>query len=189
MATDNGSPRRESTPSATIPPTSLPLKRTLDDDHVPAVSSPLNPDVKPSQKSQVQIQAPEDNQIAMSREKRAKKDSLKKREAKGTAPGGQDSSRATPDPKQQIDPTGGELAPMRYLLAPPKPSDFEQSRGPIFTSHHEVHDPEGRTIEFFETAEQLVANAAHEDMTEPEPYTNDSPIASSTKRTTTTPIV
>lgn len=85
----------------------------------------------------------------MAREKRTKKDSLKKRESKGAGP---DSSRATPDPKQREPP--GELAPMRYKLAQPKPTDFELSRGPVFTSHHEVQDPEGRTIEFLETSEQ-----------------------------------
>lgn len=156
MATDNGSPRREHTPSATTIPPTLPQKRALEDDHTPAVSSPLNPDAKTIQKSQVQIQTPDESQAAMSREKRAKKDSLKKREAKGVAAGGQDSSRTTPDPKKP-DPAGGELAPMRYLLAPPKPSDFEQSRGPAFTSHHEVQGPDGEAIEYFETSEQYVA--------------------------------
>lgn len=154
MAADNGSPRREQTPSATSAP-SLPQKRALEDDHVPAVPSPLNPDAKTLQKPQVQIQTPEETLAAMSREKRAKKDSLKKREAKGTAAGGQDSSRTSPDPKRP-DLAGGELAPMRYLLAPPKPSDFEQSRGPVFTSHHEVQGPDGEAIEFFETSEQYV---------------------------------
>ncbi|KAK3312396.1 hypothetical protein B0H66DRAFT_397762 [Apodospora peruviana] len=185
MATDSGSPRREPTPSAMAVP-SLPQKRALEDDHSPAVSSPLNPDVKPPQKVQVQIQTPEESQVAMSREKRAKKDSLKKRESKGTALGGQDSSRATPDPKQRRDSTGGELAPMRYKLAPPKPSDFEEARGPVFTSHHEVQALDGQTIEFFETSEHVfnkknfhythcIADPAFPSMfyyrqTEPEPY-------------------
>ncbi|KAL2264356.1 hypothetical protein VTK26DRAFT_5782 [Humicola hyalothermophila] len=86
----------------------------------------------------------------MAREKRTKKDSLKKRESKGA---GSDSSRATPDPKQKVPP--GELAPIRYKLAQPKPTDFELSRGPVFTSHHEVQDSEGRTIEFFETSDHV----------------------------------
>lgn len=145
MASDTASPKREPTPSGPSPiPSSIPQKRALEDDHSPAVSSPLNPEVKPK----VQIQVPDDNQ-AMSREKRTKKDSLKKRESKGT---GLDSSRATPDPKQRDAPI--ELAPIRYTLARPKPSDFELSRGPYFTSHHEVEDTEGRTIDFCETTEQ-----------------------------------
>jgi COMPASS component BRE2 len=98
---------------------------------------------------------PEEGQGAMGREKRTKKDSLKKRESKGTAGSVPDSNpRSTPDRKLYRDPGPGEVAPLRYKLAPPKPSDFEQSRGPVFTSHHEVQDPEGRTIEFLETSEQ-----------------------------------
>ncbi|KAL2136756.1 hypothetical protein VTI74DRAFT_1797 [Chaetomium olivicolor] len=143
MASDAASPQREPTPSTLL--SSLPQKRALEDDHSPAVSSPLNPEPK-SQK--VQVQVPEDIQ-AMGREKRTKKDSLKKRESKG----GPDSSRATPDPKQRE--PEAELAPIRYKLAQPKPTDFELSRGPIFTPHHEVQDSEGRTIEFLETSDHV----------------------------------
>lgn len=138
------SPRREHTPSG--PPASIPQKRALEDDYSPAVPSPLNPDVRAHR---TQVQFPDDTQ-AMAREKRTKKDSLKKREAKGAGP---DSSRATPDPKQR-EPPPGELAPLRYKLAQPRPSDFELPRGPVFTSHHEVQGPEGRTIEFCETSDQ-----------------------------------
>ncbi|KAK0636914.1 hypothetical protein B0T17DRAFT_520247 [Bombardia bombarda] len=127
----------------------------------------------------------------MSREKRTKKDSLKKRESKATVGGGGgggglDSSRATPDPKQRRDVPAGEAAPMRYTLARPKPSDFEQSRAPVFMSHHEVEDLDGKTIEFFETSEHVfnkknyhythcIADPAFPSMffyrqTEPEPY-------------------
>ena len=135
-------------------PLVLPQKRVLDDDHSPAVSSPLNPDVKPMQR--VQVQAPnEEGQVAISREKRAKKDSLKKRESKGAAAIVPDiNSRSTPDRKVQRDAGPGEIAPLRYKLAPPKPSDFEQSRGPVFTNPHQVQSPDGRTVEFLETSEQ-----------------------------------
>jgi len=85
----------------------------------------------------------------MGREKRAKKDSLKKRESKAAS---SDSARATPDPKAKEPPE--QLGPIRYRLPPPKPSDFELPRGPVFSSHHEVQDSEGRTIEFFETSDQ-----------------------------------
>lgn len=152
MASETSSPQREPTPSVSGFPSGLPQKRALEDDHSPAVSSPLNPDVKPAQK--VQVQAPEDNQANMSREKRTKKDSLKKRESKGTGSGGLDSSRATPDRKVHKDVPANELAPLRYKLAPPKLSDFEPSRGPVFASHHEIKDSEGRRIEFLETLEQ-----------------------------------
>ncbi|KAK4125495.1 hypothetical protein N657DRAFT_549773, partial [Parathielavia appendiculata] len=143
MASAAASPQREPTPS--VMPSSIPQKRALEDDHVPAVSSPLNPEPK-AQKVQVQIQ--EDSQV-MAREKRTKKDSLKKRESKG----GTDSARATPDPKPREVP--GNLAPIRYKLAHPKPTDFELPKGPVLTSHHEVQDPEGRTIEFYETSDHV----------------------------------
>lgn len=132
----------------------VPQKRALDDDHSPAVPSPLNPENKAAPK--VQIQAPEETQQAavLNREKRTKKDSFKKREAKAAA-GGSDSSRATPDPKpKHKEPSINELLPARYKLAPPKLTDFELARGPVFNSHHEVQGPEGETIEFFDATEQ-----------------------------------
>ncbi|KAK0643646.1 concanavalin A-like lectin/glucanase domain-containing protein [Cercophora newfieldiana] len=185
MATDTDSPQREPTPSGTSFPTSIPQKRALEDDHSPAVSSPLNPEVKSTQR--VQIQMPEEGQGPMAREKRTKKDSLKKRESKATAGSVADTNpRATPDRKLQKEAAPGEVAPLRYKLAPPKPSDFEQSRGPVFTSHHEVQDPDGRTIDFLETSEHVynkknfhythcIADPAFPSMfyyrqTEPEPY-------------------
>ncbi|SPQ25156.1 b850488e-4392-46c5-a07e-793179103345 [Thermothielavioides terrestris] len=155
MASAASSPQREPTPSAAHPapppgtppaiPSILPQKRALGEDHSPAVSSPLNPESK-AQRVQVQIQ---DDGQAMGREKRTKKDSLKKRESKGAT----DSARATPDPKPKE--PAGELAPMRYKLAQPKPTDFEPSRGPVFASHHEVQDPDGKTIEFCETLDHV----------------------------------
>ncbi|KAK1756002.1 hypothetical protein QBC47DRAFT_201660 [Echria macrotheca] len=178
------SPQRELTPSAPTLPASIPQKRTFEDDYGPAVPSPLNPEVKPVQR--VQVQAPDEGQTAMAREKRTKKDSLKKRESKGAAPGVPDSSRATPDPRMQKEIPLDEMAPLRYKLAPPKPSDFEQAKGPVFTNHHEVQDPEGRTIEFLETSEHVhnkknyhythcIADPAFPSMfyyrqTEPEPF-------------------
>jgi COMPASS component BRE2 len=122
---------REGTPSA------VPQKRTIDDDHAPAVPSPLNPEPK-----KVHV-----DDTAVTREKRTKKESLKKRESKGLP----DSARATPDPKLE---QPVELAPIRYKLAHPKPTDFDPPRGPVFTPHHEVQDPDGRTIEFCETSDQ-----------------------------------
>jgi len=94
----------------------------------------------------------------MGREKRTKKESLKKRESKGAPTSGVDSSRATPDPKHRKDgeSSAAETLPMRYKLAPPKPSDFEPARGPIFVPHHEVTSgADGSTIEFFETTEHV----------------------------------
>ena len=149
MSSDVLNLKREASPSSTLPPSSIPQKRTIEEDHSPLVSSPLKPDTKPAPK--VQIQAPEDVPSA-AREKRAKKESLKKREAKG-AQNGPDSSRATPDPKDKEVPLA-EMAPIRYKIAHPKLTDFEPSRSPVFLSHHEVQDAAGRTIEFHETSEQ-----------------------------------
>ncbi|KAI0132196.1 hypothetical protein BJ170DRAFT_730332 [Xylariales sp. AK1849] len=153
MATDVEAAKRDSTPVPPTPPppaTSLPQKRVLEDDHVPAVSSPLNPnpEVKLT-KTQSHDDIP-----SMAREKRTKKESLKKRESKGIASAGIDSSRATPDPKHKEAPQY-ESSPLRYKLAPPKPSDFEAARQPVFVHHHDVTVSDGRKIEFHETAEHV----------------------------------
>ena len=143
-------------PQPTLPATSIPQKRVMiEDDHVPAVRSPLNPDsknIKPQPASQEETSG-------MAREKRTKKESLKKRESKG-ALAGAESSRATPEPRRKEikdarDAKSGEAWPMRYKLhGPVKHSDFDQPQGPVFRSHHEVDGPDGRTLEFFETSEQ-----------------------------------
>lgn len=96
----------------------------------------------------------------MAREKRTKKESLKKRESKAAtnATGIAEGSRATPDPKvprrmlKNVPPA--EMAPARYILPLPKSTDFEPARGPTLVSHHEVTGPDGQQIEFFETTEQ-----------------------------------
>lgn len=138
--------------------TPLPQKRVLEDGHSPAVSSPLNPDPNPRRS-----QAPEETGF-MAREKRVKKESLKKRESKATTTpgGGVESARATPDPRQtkkslkNVPPA--EMAPARYILPLPKSTDFEPARGPMLVNHHEVSGPDGEKIEFLETQEQLVAS-------------------------------
>lgn len=116
------SPRRSSTPSA------IPTKRPLgleDEQHTPAVPSPLNPDSASSRARRPP--AP--------REQREKKESLKKREAKGV-----DSGRgATPESqshgrksKKTAD-TTSILSPIRYKLPPPTLNDFEPPKAPVFT--------------------------------------------------------
>lgn len=159
MATDADSPKRDSTPNppanaqANNPASSLPQKRALDDDHVPAVSSPLNPKPEPKlNKTQSHDDIP-----AMSREKRTKKETLKKRESKGVTIVEPGSSRATPEPKGKHntkDTLPNDSSPMRYKLAPPKPGDFEPARGPVFTHHHDVSASDGSAIAFHETSEQ-----------------------------------
>lgn len=98
----------------------------------------------------------------MAREKRVKKETLKKRESKAAStPGGiVEPARATPDPRQtkrslkNVPPP--EMAPARYILPLPKSTDFEPARGPMLVNHHEVTGPDGGRIEFLETQEQLV---------------------------------
>ncbi|KAI1327122.1 hypothetical protein F5Y16DRAFT_372686 [Xylariaceae sp. FL0255] len=151
MATDGELPKRQMTPVPVpaLPATSLPQKRALEDDHAPPVSSPLNPTPKP--------QSNDDTAAAMARDKpaRVKKDTLKKRESKGGATAtGPDSSRATPDPKTK-EGIPNEASPLRYKLAPPKPSDFDPARGPVFTHHHDVPSLDGSAVHFYETSEHV----------------------------------
>jgi COMPASS component BRE2 len=143
MASDVESPKREATPTA--PLSSIPQKRALDEGHSPAVSSPLNPEGKSTD-----IPTADDtSQLNRSKSARAKKESFKKREAKGA-----DSVRATPDPKAPKEPEQSESGPLRYKLAPPKASDFDPPRGPVLTLHHEVTSEAGDKFEFYETSEQ-----------------------------------
>ncbi|KAI1018217.1 hypothetical protein LB505_001305 [Fusarium chuoi] len=179
MASELGSsPKREPTP--TLPLSSVPQKRPLEEGrHSPVVPSPLNPEVRPSDSL-----APEDAaQNSRSKSARAKKDTLKKREAKGS-----DSVRATPDPKPKSKPQKkqSESSPLRYNLGQPKMSNFNPPRGPVLTAHHEVKAPDGHTVEFFETsdhvsnkksfrytpciADPLFPSMIYYRSTEPEPY-------------------
>lgn len=93
----------------------------------------------------------------MAREKssRAKKDSFKKRESKvGVS---FENARPAPEPKPK-DVLPSESSPLRYKLAPPKPSDFEPARGPVFVPHHTVPGLDGSPVDVFETSEQSVAS-------------------------------
>ncbi|RQM06623.1 hypothetical protein DH86_00001262, partial [Scytalidium sp. 3C] len=146
MSSGAPSPQRDTTP--TIPPTpSIPQKRVLEDDHQPAVSSPLNPDFKAVK----QEDAP--------RAARTKKESLKKRESKG-ATLGPDSARATPDPRSSPQKPSHSrkpsvLGPVRYKLPPPKPADFEPPRGPVFAPSFTKQAPDGSEIQFNETSDHV----------------------------------
>ena len=113
--------------SLTPGPTTIPQKRALgveDEQHMPAVSSPLNPDATNPR-----------SRRPPPREQREKKESLKKREAKGV-----DSTRsATPDTqgqgrrgKKSIQ-SPNVLSPIRYKLPAPKATDFDPPKAPIFT--------------------------------------------------------
>lgn len=149
MASNTESPKSEFEPTPLASISSIPQKRALEDDHSPAVPSPLNPEVNPTELPKED--APQPNRIKSGR---TKKESLKKREAKGG-----DSGRATPDPKtakeskeakenQQYD-----GLQRRYKVAPPKSSDFNPPIGPVLTPHHEVINPNGDVVEFLEPSD------------------------------------
>ncbi|GAO18750.1 uncharacterized protein UV8b_04936 [Ustilaginoidea virens] len=138
-------PKREPTPVASL--AFIPQKRAFEDDHSPAVPSPLNPDANASE-------LPPHDDVSLpkaSKSGRIKKDSLKKREAKA---GGRDSSPATADYRapREVDKVD---SPLRYKLAPPKPSDFELPRGPVLTFHHEITSCRGQAVEFFEASDHV----------------------------------
>ncbi|GAP82752.1 putative SPRY domain-containing protein [Rosellinia necatrix] len=199
MATNDELPKRQITPiPVPVLPSTIPQKRVLEDDHAPSIPSPLNPN------QNLNIQSYDDsNTIARDKPTRAKKESVKKRESKagvgigvgsaalngagggGSGGGSIDSSRATPDPKfgERIP---SESSPLRFKLAPPKPSDFDPARGPIFTHHHDVPTPDSSILPFFETSEHVFNKKSYHYLhciadpifpssfyyrqTEPEPY-------------------
>ncbi|KAL8758018.1 MAG: hypothetical protein Q9199_001802 [Rusavskia elegans] len=120
MATETSPRPRSATPST------IPQKRPMnldDEQHVPAVSSPLNPDAPTSRARK-----------APAREQREKKESLKKREAKGV-----DTTRSsTPDAQtntkksKKVEKPPDVIRPVRYYTKPPSPSDFDAPRQPVF---------------------------------------------------------
>lgn len=139
--------------------TTVPLKRLHEEtDYNHTVLSPLNPDFTPSSSKQSRSTK---EKTPMHREPREKKESLKKREAKGGS--AQVEARATPDrntahnakrktaDKEQ---PPDSLSPLRYKLPPPKGPDYEVPRGPVFTPHHSLQSADGREIQFYETSEQ-----------------------------------
>ncbi|KAI9820304.1 MAG: hypothetical protein M1827_005926 [Pycnora praestabilis] len=143
--TEGLSPRRGSTPSA------VPQKRPLEDTSAPAVSSPLNPDAGPTRRT---ARAP-------AREQREKKESLKKRESKAPSIAGDSVRGGTPDSngpsrKNKATSSNSILAPMRYKLPPPKPTDYDAPKGPIFTTHHTKDSNIGDgNVEFYESSEHV----------------------------------
>jgi len=146
--TDLKSPNREPTPGSL-----LPQKRLLEEDHQPAISSPLNPDFSKQK---------EDTPMVAARAPRAKKESYKKRESKGPI---EQSSRGTPAPKSSNAPKGKKaqaalqeqaatLTPTRWTLHMPKPSHYEAPRGPIFTPAPQITEAHGGSIQFNNTSDQ-----------------------------------
>ncbi|KAH7375795.1 SPRY domain-containing protein [Plectosphaerella cucumerina] len=136
-------------PSASPAPSGLAQKRVLEEDHTPrpSIPSPLNPDAGLRATPKLQDEMPA---------KRTKKDTLKKREASKAF--ASDERTSTPDSKRreariQAPPAD---SPLRYKQPPPKPSDFNPPRGPVFTHHRTTVGPNGQgSIDFYETTDQL----------------------------------
>ena len=132
---NNTSPHRSATPAL------ISQKRPLEDEqHVPAVSSPLNPD---STTSRARRPPP--------REQREKKESLKKREAKvgdnvrGGTPDVQSNGKKTRNDAE----AASVLSLARYKLPAPKLMDFDPPKAPIFTPIFEKAERQ-----FYECSEQ-----------------------------------
>jgi COMPASS component BRE2 len=116
---------------ANTPNLAPPLKRPLEEDHTPAVSSPLNPNPDPAARARPR---------APPREQREKRDTLKKREASTSARG------TTPNPKTSKKETVTADAPMRYSIPEPKYSDYDPPKDGIFASRepHALFTPDGQ---------------------------------------------
>lgn len=155
MASDAETPKREATPNSSL--SSIPQKRAIDEVNSPARPSPLNPDAKLADHA---AQTDDDTQASRSKPARVKKESLKKRESKADSmPPSQDPKADRPDKADKADKADKEVeqnesSPLRYKLAPPKPSDFDPPRGPVLTVHHEAIMHDGDSVEFFETSDQ-----------------------------------
>ena len=122
-------PSRANTPT---PVTAPPLRRPLDEDHAPAVPSPLNPDGG----ARARPRAPP-------REQREKRETLKKREATAST---RASTPATPKAAASTTTAasrasqGGHSAdsPMRYAIPEPRPGDYEAPRDSLLLPREPV---------------------------------------------------
>ncbi|PSN65758.1 hypothetical protein BS50DRAFT_574287 [Corynespora cassiicola Philippines] len=117
---------------ANTPSIAPPIRRPLDEDHAPAVSSPLNPN--PDSAARARPRAPP-------REQREKRETLKKREASGNT------RASTPNPKVAKKDHHSVDSPMRYSIPEPKYTDYDPPRDGIFLSHepHPLFAPDGTT--------------------------------------------
>ena len=122
-------------------PSLAPLRRP-EDDHAPAISSPLNPNPDAGARARVRG----------GREQREKRETLKKREAASSirAPT-PNKSKAAPAPPATPSPT-------RFGIPPPKLADYEAPKDGLFASHepHPFFTPDGQT-ELKKPVDQSVA--------------------------------
>ncbi|KAF2123180.1 Ash2-trithorax family protein [Lophiotrema nucula] len=97
-----------------------PMRRPLEGDNAPAVSSPLNPN--PDAAARARPRGPP-------REQREKRETLKKREASANT------RSNTPNPKSSKHDRPSAPSPMRYSIPEPKPADYDPPKDGIFASH------------------------------------------------------
>lgn len=120
---------RANTPGAS---SSLSIKRTLEEDHAPAISSPLNPN--PDAASRARPRAPP-------REQREKRETIKKREASSATRGG------TPNPSSRAKKEKPSAdSPMRYSIPEPKPSDYQPPKEGQFLWDPPLTAPDGTQL-------------------------------------------
>ena len=133
---------RSNTPSLAPP-----LRRPLEEDHAPAVSSPLNPNPDPAVRSRPARAPP--------REQREKRDTLKKREASANTRGN------TPNPKGKQERPSAP-SPMRFSIPEPKLPDYEAPKDGIFASHepNPIFTPDGE-VELKKPVDQSVPNVLY----------------------------
>lgn len=98
------------------------MRRPLEEDHIPAVSSPLNPNPDAAARARPKVPPRE-------REQREKRETLKKREASGNARENTPKSSKAKKERPSAD------SPMRYSIPEPKATDYELPRDAILVSH------------------------------------------------------
>lgn len=106
------------------------MRRPLEEDHAPAISSPLNPNPDARPKA-----APRE------REQREKRETLKKREASANTRASTPKAKVTKKERPAVD------SPMRYSIPEPKATDYEPPKDAVFLSHepNPVFAPDGTT--------------------------------------------
>lgn len=127
-----------------VPISAVPQYIAQEQNHVPAVSSPLNPDVKPRPAK-----------TAAPREQRERKESQKKRES--TAATGRGSTPTVPAKRKASHATHTAPSPMRFQILEPKLGDYDPPRPTVFLSHEPSPfiTPDGK-IELKKPADQYV---------------------------------
>ncbi|KAI6247600.1 Set1 complex component ash2 [Erysiphe necator] len=145
-------PKREKTPLVLISNSSIPQKRTQEDDHITFISSPLNPDFKETK--------PLEELPYVQRAARVKKESLKKRESKGNTNGetnirDTNLERSSVKNKKKKKPVV-EIGPLRYKLATvPGYNDFKPPQNPGFNPVERKSYSNGIEIVFNETIDHV----------------------------------